>query len=96
MIIRFLCLVMILSRGEGMSEKYYATIYCSVKVRCEIMADGPIEAKEKAWIEARNKMPGAEHPTIFVESESQRKEDEAYIQFLEWKRIKLKKDEVEQ
>lgn len=84
---------MILSRGEGMSEKYYATIYCSVKVRCEIMADGPVEAKEKAWIEARNKMPGAEHPTIFVESESERKEAEEYEEFLKWKRNRLEVEE---
>ena len=69
-----------------MSEKYYATIYCEASMSCEVVANDSVEAKDKAWTEAQNNIPGAEHPTIFVESESERKEQEEYEEFLEWKR----------
>lgn len=71
-----------------MTEKYYASIYCEASMRCEVMADDDEDAKEKAWAIASDKIPGAEHPTIFVTSESERKEQEEWEEFLEWKRNK--------
>ena len=71
-----------------MSEKYYATIYCEATMRCEVIADDAEDAKEKAWNIAINKIPCAEHELIFVESESERKEQEEYEEFLRWKNEK--------
>lgn len=71
-----------------MAEKYYAVVYCEASMHCEFMVDNEEEAKEKAWTIACNKVPNAEHPTIFVTSESERKEQEEYEEFLEWKRNK--------
>lgn len=71
-----------------MAEKYYASVYCEASMRCEFMADDDEDAKEKAWTIACNNIPNAEHPTIFVTSESERKEQEEYEEFLEWKKNK--------
>ena len=71
-----------------MREKYYATIHCEAAMDCEFMADDEEDAKEKAWAIARDKIPGADHPYIYVESESERKEQEEYEEFLEWKKNK--------
>lgn len=73
-----------------MSEKYFASIYCEASMRCEFEADDTEDAKEKAWAIARDKIPGADHPYIHVESESERKEQEEYEEFLEWKKNKEK------
>lgn len=75
-----------------MTEKYYASIYCEASMDCEFMANDDEDAKEKAWTIACNKIPNAEHPTIFVTSESERKEEEEYEEFLEWKRNKDKEE----
>ena len=69
-----------------MEELYFVTIYCEVKDYYELMATNEEKAKEKAWNLALNKLPNAEHPTIFVESESERKEQEEYEEFLDWKK----------
>ena len=71
-----------------MSEKYYASIHCEAHMRCEFMSNDEEEAKEKAWDIAMDKIPGAEHPYIYVESESERKEHEEYEEFLKWKKNK--------
>lgn len=78
-----------------MTEKYYVTIYCEAKDDYEVEAESEEEAKEKAWTIACNKISNAEHPTIFVTSESERKEQEEYEEFLEWKRNKEKEVEDE-
>lgn len=68
------------------SEKYYAGVYCEASLYCEVMADDPEEAKEKAWKVAREKIPNVDHPHIYVESESEREEQREYEEFLEWKK----------
>ncbi|WP_296113065.1 hypothetical protein [uncultured Anaerococcus sp.] len=73
-----------------MEELYFVTIYCEVKDYYELMATNEEKAKEKAWNIALNKLPNAEHPTIFVESNSERREREEYEEFLEWKKNKEK------
>lgn len=67
-------------------EKYYAGVYCEASLYCEVMADDPEVAKEKAWKVAREKIPNADHPYIYVESESEREEQREYEEFLEWKK----------
>lgn len=78
-----------------MREKYYATIHCEASMRCEFMADDDEDAKENAWAIARDKIPGADHPYIYVESESERKEHEEYEEFLERKKNKERNYEAE-
>lgn len=68
-----------------MSERYYVSIYCEASMDCEVIAEDLEDAKKKAWEVAREKIPGADHPYIYVESESERKELEEYEEFLEWK-----------
>ena len=76
-----------------MTEKYYVTIYCEAADDYEVEAESEEEAKEKAWTIACNNIPNAEHPTIFVTSESERKEQEEYEEFLEWKKNKKRRAE---
>lgn len=71
-----------------MTEKYYVTIYCEAADDYEVEAESEEEAKEKAWTIACNNIPNADHPTIFATSESERKEQEEYEEFLEWKNNK--------
>lgn len=71
-----------------MSEKYYVSIHCEAGMDCEVMAEDSEDAKKKAWEEAREKIPGADHPYIYVESDTERREQEEYKEFLEWKRNK--------
>ena len=71
-----------------MREKYYASIYCEASMDCEVIAEDSEDAKKKAWEVAMEKIPGAEHPYIYVESDTERREQEEYKEFLEWKRNK--------
>ena len=69
-----------------MKELYFVTISCEAQDYYEVMADSEEEAKEKAWNIALNAIPNADHPTIYAESQSERREQEEFQEFLDWKK----------
>lgn len=71
-----------------MTEKYYVTISCEAQDYYEVMADSEEEAKEKAWEIALKEIPNADHPIIRTESQSERRQQEEFQEFLERKNNK--------
>lgn len=71
-----------------MTEFYYVTISCEAQDYYEVMADSEEEAKEKAWKIALKAIPNADHPIIHAESQSERRQQEEFQEFLERKKNK--------
>ena len=69
-----------------MTELYYVTVSCEAQDYYEVMADSEEEAKEKAWKIALKAIPNADHPIMHAESQSERREQEEFQEFLDWKK----------